>query len=75
MGRYSLEPVREYHSLGWKILLVSFGPDIALATLHWFGSGWPEALTLMRMHVAVWVICVTMLPALVTPNRRLPKLR
>jgi hypothetical protein len=72
MGRYSLEPIREYRSLAWKVLLVSFVPDIALATLHWFGGGWPEALALMTMHIAVWAICVTMLPALVTPNRCLP---
>jgi hypothetical protein len=75
MGRYSLEPIREYRSLAWKVLLFSFVPDIALATLHWFGGGWPEALALMTMHIAVWAICVTMLPALVTANRHLPILR
>ena len=75
MGRYSLEPIREYRSLAWKVLLVSFGPDIALATLHWFGGGWPEALALMTMHIAVWAICVTILPAFVTPNQRLMKSR
>jgi hypothetical protein len=46
------------------VLIVSFVPDIALAVLHWFGGGWPEALALMVMHVAVWAICVTLLPAL-----------
>lgn len=75
IGRYSLEPICEYRSLAWKVLLFSFVPDIALATLHWFGGGWPEALALMTMHIAVWAICVTMLPALVTPNCHLPKLR
>jgi hypothetical protein len=73
MARYSLEPIREYRSLAWKVLLFSFLPDIALATLHWFGGGWPEALALMAMHAAVWAICVMLLPALVTPNRRLQK--
>ena len=68
MRRYSLEPIREYRSLAWKVLLVSFGPDIALATLHWFGGGWPEAVALMAMHIAVWAICVTILPGLVAPN-------
>ena len=75
LGRYSLEPIREYRSLAWKVLLVSFGPDIALATLHWFGGGWPEALALMTMHIGVWAICVTILPALVVPNRHVPKSR
>jgi len=55
MGRYSLEPIREYRSLAWKVLLVSFIPDIALATMHWFGGGWPEAFALMTMHIAVWL--------------------
>ena len=26
------------------------------------GGGWPEACALMAMHVAVWTICVTLLP-------------
>ncbi len=37
--RYSLDPIREYRSLAWKVLLVSFVPDIAIATLHWSGCG------------------------------------
>jgi hypothetical protein len=64
MGRYSLDPVREYRSLAWKALLVSFLPDVAVAMGHWLGAGWPEALALMAMHIAVWAICVTMLPML-----------
>lgn len=60
----SLEPAREYRSLAARVLIVSFLPDIALAVLHGFGGGWPEAFALMTMHVAVWAVCVTMLPAL-----------
>ncbi len=75
MGRYSLEPIPEYRSLAWKALLVSFVPDIAVATLHWLGGGWPEAFALMAMHIAVWAICVTMLPACVAPNARVAKSR
>lgn len=63
-ARYSLEPVRDYRALAAKVLVISFVPDIALAVLHGFGGGWPEALALMVMHVAVWAICVTLLPAL-----------
>jgi hypothetical protein len=70
MCRYSLEPIREYRSLASKVLLVSLVPDIALAIGHWFGGGWPEATALMLMHVAVWAICVTMLPCLVAPASR-----
>ncbi len=68
MGRHSLEPISDYRSLAWKALLVSFGPDIAVAMSHWLGGGWPEAFALMAMHVAVCAICVTMLPALVVPE-------
>jgi hypothetical protein len=42
MARYSLEPIREYRSLALTVLLVSFGPDIALATLHWYGVDGPR---------------------------------
>jgi hypothetical protein len=75
MSRYSLEPIREYRSLAWKVLLVSFVPDIAVAMLHWLGGGWPEAFALMAMHIAVWAICVTMLPAFVAPNGRVTRFR
>jgi hypothetical protein len=60
----SLEPLREWRSLAAKVLVISFVPDVALAVMHGFGGGWPEAFALMAMHVAVWAICVTMLPAL-----------
>ncbi len=62
--RDSLEPAREYRSLAAKVLIVSFAPAVALAVMHGFGGGWPEAFALMAMHVAVWAICVTILPAL-----------
>jgi hypothetical protein len=67
-ARYSLEPVRDYRALAAKVLLVSFVPDIALALFHGFGGGWLEALALMVMHVAVWAICVSLLPALTTTS-------
>jgi hypothetical protein len=66
--RYALEPVREYRALALKALAISLLPDAALAMLHWFGGGWPEALALMAMHVAVWAICVTILPGLMATN-------
>lgn len=73
--RYGLEPIRQYRSLAWKVLLVSFVPDIALAVTHLFGGGWPEAVVLMAMHITVWAICVTMLPTLVAPKGRVTKSR
>jgi len=69
-ARYSLEPIGDYRALAAKVLVVSFVPDIALALLHGFGGGWSEALALMVMHVAVWAICVTLLPALTMTGGR-----
>jgi hypothetical protein len=68
-GRYNAEPIPEYRRLAAWVLVVSFVPDIALALLHGFGGGWPEACALMVMHVVVWAICVTLLPALVAARR------
>lgn len=62
----SLDPVRDYRALAAKVLVVSFAPDVALAVLHGFGGGWPEAFALMAMHVAVWAICISMLPFVTT---------
>jgi hypothetical protein len=73
--RYGLEPIPEYRSLAWKVLLASFIPDIILAFAHLNQSGWPEAVVLMTMHIAVWAICVTILPMVVAPKGRVTKAR
>lgn len=65
MERTASDPIRDYRRLALGILLISFVPDILLAITHGFGGGWPEALSLMSMHIAVWAICVTVLPAAV----------
>lgn len=59
-------PVRAFRIVAAAVLLVSFAPDVAIAIRHVPGAGWPEAFALMAMHVAVWAICITMLPRLVT---------
>jgi hypothetical protein len=66
MCSYNLNPIAQYRSLAWKVLIVSFVPDVLVALRHSWGGGWPEVLALMAMHVAVWAFCVTMLPALTT---------
>jgi hypothetical protein len=63
--RYNAETIREYRRLAARILIVSFVPDILIGLRSWFGGGWPEALGLTAMHVAVWAICITLLPAAV----------
>jgi hypothetical protein len=58
------ESVRTYRRVAAGVLFLSFIPDVLLATSHDMGGGWPEASFLMIMHVAVWAICVTLLPGL-----------
>jgi len=60
----SLDSVRTYRRVAAVVLVVSFAPDVLLATSHEMGGGWPEAYFLMAMHVVVWAICVTLLPGL-----------
>ena len=57
----SSNPIRTFRIVAASVLLLSFVPDVLLATRHSFGGGWPEALALMSMHVAAWFVTVTML--------------
>jgi len=57
-------PARTYRRVAALALVVSFVPDVLLAESHGMGGGWPEACALMIMHVAVCVICITLLPRL-----------
>jgi len=56
--------VRTWRRIAAAVLLVSLLPDVWLAASHDMGGGWREAGALMTMHVVVWAICVTLLPAL-----------
>jgi hypothetical protein len=58
-------PISTFRKIAAGVLLVSFAPDIAIPMRHIPGAGWPEAFVLMSMHVAVWAICITMLPRFV----------
>lgn len=58
------ESMRTYRRVAVGVLFLSFVPDVLLATSHDMGGGWPEAPFLMTMHLAVWAICVTLLPRL-----------
>lgn len=60
----SSDSVRRYRWVAAGVLVLSFIPDVLLATSHDMGGGWPEASFLMIMHVVVWTICVTLLPGL-----------
>lgn len=56
--------VRLWRYVATAVLVVSFLPDVLLATARSMGGGWPEACALMVMHIVVWAICVTLLPGL-----------
>jgi hypothetical protein len=58
-------PVRTWRRVATAALMVSFAPNVLMAISHTAGQGWPEACALMTMHLAVWAICVTLLPWLV----------
>jgi hypothetical protein len=53
-----------YRRVAAGVLVLSFIPDVLLATSHDTGGGWPAVLFLMIMHVVVWAICVTLLRSL-----------
>jgi len=57
-------PARTWRRVSAVVLILSFLPCILLAISHIMSGGWPEASALMAMHVVVWAICATLLPAL-----------
>ena len=57
-------PVRTWRRVAAVALVLSFVPNVLMGTSHIMGGDWPEACALMTMHVAVWAICVTLLPSL-----------
>jgi hypothetical protein len=56
--------LRLWRYVSTAALVLSFAPDVWLATSHQMGGGWPEAFALMLMHVVVWAVCITLLPRL-----------
>ena len=61
VGRFAKNPVRTYIIISSVFLVVSFLPDIAVASAPFPGAGWPYAITLMIMHVVAGFITVYML--------------
>jgi len=58
------ESARTYRRGAAGVLFLSFIPDVLLATSHDMGGGRHEVSFLRIMHVAVWAICMTLLPGL-----------
>jgi len=57
-------PVRTWRRVATVVLILSFTPDVLLAWSYNIGARWSEACALMTIHVVVWALCVTLLPAL-----------
>jgi hypothetical protein len=60
IGRFARKPVLTYLIISIVFLLVSFLPDIGVASASFPGAGWPYAITLMGMHVTAGFITVLM---------------
>jgi hypothetical protein len=61
VGRFAKKPVLTYLIISIVFLLISFVPDIAVASAPFPGAGWPYSMTLMIMHVVAGFITVFML--------------
>jgi len=61
VARFVKRPVRTYVIISFVFLVISFLPDIAVASAPIPGAGWPYSITLMIMHVVAGLITVYML--------------
>jgi hypothetical protein len=66
VGRFAKNPIRTYIIISSVFLVISFLPDIAVASAPMPGAGWPYSITLMIMHVVAGFITVYMLIKLTT---------
>ena len=70
VGRFAKNPMRTYIIISSIFLLISFLPDIGVASAPFPGAGWPYSITLMIMHVVAGLITVTMLVKLTTSENK-----
>ena len=61
VGRFAKNPTRTYIIISAVFLVISFLPDIAVASAPFPGAGWPYSISLMTMHVVAGFITVYML--------------
>jgi hypothetical protein len=64
VARFARDPFRTYQIIAFAFLLISFLPDLAFARSPMPGANWPNAIALMLMHVAAWLISVGILTKL-----------
>ena len=70
VGRFAKNPVRTYIIISSVFLLISFLPDIGVASAPFPGAGWAYSITLMIMHVVAGFITVYMLIKLTTAENK-----
>ena len=70
VGRFAKNPVRTYIIICSIFLVISFLPDIAVASAPFPGAGWHYSITLMIMHVVAGFITVFMLIKLTTAGSK-----
>ncbi|SRR6266496_1722813 len=61
VARFAKKPARTYLVISSVFLVISFLPDVFVASAPFPGAGWPYAITLMIMHVVAGFITVYML--------------
>lgn len=58
VGRFAKNPIRTYIIISAIFLILSFIPDLLIASAPFPGAGWPYSITLMIMHVVAGFITV-----------------
>jgi len=69
VGRFAKNPIRTYVIISAVFLVISFLPDIAVASAPFPGAGWAYSITLMIMHVVAGFITVYTLIKLTATNK------
>jgi Family of unknown function (DUF6069) len=68
VGRFAKKPFRIFIIISAVFLVISFFPDIAVASGHMPGMNWSYSITLMIMHVVAGFITVfTLIKLTATP--------
>jgi len=70
VGRFAKNPIRTYIIISSIFLVISFLPDIAVASAPFPGAGWSYSITLMIMHVVAGFITVYTLIKLTTASNK-----
>ena len=70
VGRFARNPIRTFVIISSVFLVISFLPDIGVASAPFPGAGWPYSITLMIMHVVAGFVTVYTLIKLTTAQTK-----